>query len=130
VAKRNRIGLRQVRVLKPGETIWDSSLSGFGARRQKSDAISYILFYRTREGRQRWFTIGRHGAPWTPEAAREEAKRLLGDVARRSDPAAEKRAARNAQTVAELCDLYLADAQAGRLVTLSAVSARETELAD
>jgi hypothetical protein len=58
------------------------------------------------------------------------AKRLLGDVARRSDPAAEKRAARNAQTVAELCDLYLADAQAGRLVTLSAVSARETELAD
>ena len=77
VAKQSRIGLRQVRALGPGETIWDASLSGFGARRQKSNAVSYVLFYRTREGRQRWFTIGKHGAPWTPEAARQEAKRLL-----------------------------------------------------
>ena len=117
MAARSRIGLRQVRSLKPGETIWDQSLTGFGARRQKSDAVAYVLFYRTKEGRQRWFTIGRHGAPWTPETAREEARRLLGDVARQRDPASEKRAARNAQTVAELCDLYLADAEAGRLVT-------------
>jgi integrase len=33
------------------------------------------------------------------------------------DPAADKRAARNAQTVSELCDLYLADAVTGRLMT-------------
>src|SRR5262249_15406913 len=112
-----RIGLRQVRALKPGETVWDASLSGFGARRQKSDAVSYVLYYRTGQGRQRWYTIGRHGAPWTPDTAREEAKRLLGDVAHKADPAAEKRTARNAQTVLELCDLYLADAEAGRLVT-------------
>ena len=117
MAIRQRIGLRQVRALKPGETVWDASLSGFGARRQKSDAVSYVLYYRTNEGRQRWYTIGRHGAPWTPETAREEAKRLLGDVAHKADPAADKRAARNAQTVSELCDLYLADAEAGRLVT-------------
>jgi integrase len=112
-----RIGLRQVRALKPGEIVWDASLPGFGARRQRSRAVSYILFYRTQEGRQRWFTIGRHGAPWTPESAREEARRLLGDVANRADPAADKRAARNARTVSELCDLYLADAEAGRLMT-------------
>ena len=117
MAIRQRIGLRQVRALKPGETVWDASLSGFGARRQKSDAVSYVLYYRTNEGRQRWYTIGRHGAPWTPDTAREEAKRLLGDVAHKADPAADKRAARNAQTVSELCDLYLADAEAGRLVT-------------
>ena len=60
---RSRIGLRQVRSLKPGETIWDRSLIGFGARRQKSDAVAYVLFYRTKDGRQRWFTIGKHGAP-------------------------------------------------------------------
>ena len=114
---RQRIGLRQIRALKPGDTVWDASLSGFGARRQKSEAVSYVLYYRTVEGRQRWYTIGRHGAPWTPDTAREEAKRLLGDVAHKADPAAEKRAARNAQTVSELCDLYLADAEAGRLVT-------------
>jgi integrase len=117
MAIRNRIGLRQVRALKPGQTIWDASLAGFGARRQKGDAVSYVLFYRTLEGRQRWFTIGKHGAPWTPDEARDEAKRLLGDVTRKADPAAEKRAARKAQTVSELCDLYLADAEAGRLVT-------------
>jgi integrase len=117
MAIRQRIGLRQVRALKPGDTVWDASLSGFGARRQKSEGVSYVLYYRTMEGRQRWYTIGRHGAPWTPDTAREEAKRLLGDVAHKADPAAEKRVARNAQTVSELCDLYLADAEAGRLVT-------------
>jgi integrase len=112
-----RIGLRQVRALRPGDIVWDASLPGFGARRQRSEAVSYVLFYRTTEGRQRWFTIGRHGAPWTPESARHEARRLLGSVASKGDPAAEKRAARRAQTIAELCDLYLADAEAGRLVT-------------
>src|SRR5262245_25229187 len=117
MATRQRIGLRQVRALKPGEMIWDTSLSGFGARRQNSNAVSYVLYFRTKEGRQRWFTIGRHGAPWTPEAARDEAKRLLGEVAHNRDPAADKRAKRNARTVAELCDAYLADAKAGRVLT-------------
>ena len=126
---RSRIGLRQVRSLKPGETIWDRSLIGFGARRQKSDAVAYVLFYRTKDGRQRWFTIGKHGAPWTPDTAREEAKRLLGDVAHQRDPAAEKRAARNAQTVAELCDLYLADAETGRLVTRRRTQKKASTLA-
>jgi hypothetical protein len=90
--------------------IWDASLPGFGARRQQSQAVSYVLFYRNKEGRQRWFTIGRHGAPWTPETARDEARRLLGEVAHKADPAAEKHAKRSAKTVAELCDLYFADA--------------------
>jgi len=129
MAVRSRIGLRQVRSMKPGETIWDASLTGFGARRQKSDAVVYVLFYRTKEGRQRWFTIGKHGAPWTPNTAREEAKRLLGDVAHQRDPAAEKRAARNAQTVAELCDLYLADAEAGRLLTRRRTQKKASTLA-
>jgi len=117
MATKQRLGLRQVRALEPGYIVWDTSLPGFGVRRQRSDALAYVLKYRTKEGRQRWFTIGRHGAPWTPESARAEAQRLLGHVADKSDPAAEKRAARNAQTVSDLCDLYLADAEAGRLVT-------------
>jgi integrase len=112
-----RIGLREIRKLAPGKVIWDGAIVGFGARRQKSDAISYILIYRTLEGRQRWHTIGRHGSPWTPDTARDEAKRLLGDVAGGTDPAAIKRSKRQAATVAELCDLYLADAEAGRLLT-------------
>jgi integrase len=114
---RRRIGLRQVRALEPGQTLWDSSLPGFGARRQQGETIAYVLKYRTTQGRQRWFTIGQHGAPWTPESARQQARQLLGDVARKGDPAAENRAMRKAQTVSELCDLYLADAEAGRLMT-------------
>jgi integrase len=129
MATKQRLGLRQVRALKPGGIIWDPSLRGFGARRQRSEAVSYVLFYRTKEGRQRWFTIGRHGAPWTPESARDEAQRLLGGVANKADPAAEKRAARNAQTVSELCNLYLADAEAGRLVTRRRTTKKASTLA-
>src|SRR5450759_87061 len=112
-----KIGLREVRALKPRQTIWDAAVAGFGARRQQSPAVSYVLIYRTQEGRQRWHTIGRHGAPWTPETARAEAARLLGKVVDGIDPSAVKQARRKAVTVAELCDLYLADAEAGRLLT-------------
>ena len=121
-----RIGLREVRALKPGQTIWDAAVAGFGARRQRRQAVSYVLIYRTQEGRQRWHTIGRHGAPWTPDTAREEAKRLLGKVVDGIDPSAVKQAKRKAATVAELCDLYLADAEAGRLLTRRKV-AEESE---
>ena len=65
----------------------------------------------------RRFTIGRHGAPWTPDTAREEARRLLGEVAGKGDPAADKKAKRAAMTVSELCAAYWADAEAGRLLT-------------
>lgn len=110
------IGLKDVRALEPGETIWDAKVSGFCARRQKSEAVTYMLKYRTSEGRQRWATIGRHGSPWTPEMARDEAVRLLGEVVKGGDPSGDKQDRRNATTVAELCDLYLAEAQAGRLI--------------
>jgi integrase len=117
MAERKRIGLREVRALKPGETVWDGAVAGFGARRQTGDAIAYVLKSRTAEGRQRWHTIGRHGAPWTPDCAREEARRLLGEVAKGGDPAAEKQVKRKAETVEELCDAYWTDAEAGRLMT-------------
>jgi integrase len=129
MADRKKIGLREVRALGPGETAWDAAVIGFGARRQKGEAVSYVLMYRTREGRQRRFTIGRHGAPWTPDAAREEALRLLGEIVRGGDPAADKREARNATTVAELCDAYLGDAEAGRLLTRRGQSKKATTLA-
>lgn len=124
-----RIGLRDIRNLRPGATAWDGAVPGFGARRQESDAISYILKYRTAEGRQRWLTIGRHGAPWTPDTAREAAKGFLGDVSKGTDPAADKSAKRRAATVEALCDLYMADAEAGRLLTRRKTSKRPSTLA-
>ena len=114
---RKRIGLSEVRSLEPRGIVWDTAVPGFGARRQRGAAVAYFLKYRTRGGRQRWHTIGRHGAPWTPDGARQEARRILGEVVQGGDPAAEKHAARKALTVAELCDVYLADAEAGRVLT-------------
>src|SRR5271163_2667284 len=110
-------GLREVRALELDQTVWDTTVAGFGARRQRSEVVSYVLIYRTQEGRQRWHTIGRHGSPWTPDTARVEAQRLLGLVAGGADPAATKRAVRQAATVSDLCDLYMKDAEAGRLLT-------------
>jgi integrase len=115
MGQQKRIGLREVRALQSMEIVWDAAVPGFGARRQQ-DAVSYVLKYRTAGGRQRWYTIGRHGAPWTPEMAREEARRLLGEIVKGGDPAAERYAVRRAVTVAELCQRYLADAEAGRLL--------------
>ena len=49
-----RIGLREVRGLGPGEVVWDAgsgAVTGFGARRQRSEAVSFIVVYRTRPRR-------------------------------------------------------------------------------
>jgi Arm domain-containing DNA-binding protein len=124
-----RIGLREIRALGTDRIIWDGAVAGFGARRRSGTTVVYLVKYRTAGGRQRWQVIGRHGAPWTPETAREKAKAILGDVADGADPAAEKRAARKAKTVAELCDLYLADAEAGRLLTRRKVAKKASTLA-
>jgi integrase len=129
MSERKRIGLREVRALEPGGMIWDTAVTGFAARRQKGEAVTYLVKYRTAEGRQRWHVIGRHGSPWTPENARAEAKHILGEVVQGADPAAEKRARRKAATVAELCDSYLADAEAGRLLTRSKSPKKASTLA-
>ena len=67
--------------------IWDNALIGFGARRQLRH-VHYLLRYRL-NGHQRFITIGRHGT-WTPDTARNEARRLLGLVASKVDPANER----------------------------------------
>jgi integrase len=125
------IGLREVRALGPNEIIWDTgkgAVSGFGARRRTGTAVVYLVKYRTATGRQRWQVIARHGV-LTPDEARAKAKAILGDVIDGADPAADKRAARHAATMADLCDLYLADAEAGRLLTRRNVAKKPATLA-
>jgi integrase len=87
-------------------TVWDTSISGFGLRVAPSDQRVYVLKYRVGDT-QYWFTIGRHGSPWTPDAAREKAKELLGDIAKGVNPAERRAANRQALTISELCELYL-----------------------
>jgi hypothetical protein len=93
-----KASLRDIRVLQPGQTIWDGSVSGLAARRQSGSAVSYCLMYRTVNGRKRTYTIGEHGSPWTPETARQEARRILVAVAEGGDPAGDKIAGRKAIT--------------------------------
>src|SRR5215469_10114088 len=71
------ISIRSVDALAPGSTLWDTTVRGFGVRRQRRDAV-YVLKHRV-AGKQRFVTIGRHGAPWTPDTARKEALRILAN---------------------------------------------------
>ncbi len=93
--------------LAQGSVLWDADhrevVKGFGARRQRRD-VFYLLRYRL-NGTQRFITIGRHGSPWTPDTARAEARRLLGLVASRSDPAHER--VRPAETFGVEVERYL-----------------------
>jgi hypothetical protein len=76
---RSKITKRAVDSLEDG-ILWDPELRGFGVRVRKPGGKFYVLKFRS-GGKQRWHTIGRHGSPWTPEQARREARRMLGELA-------------------------------------------------
>ncbi len=86
--------------------VWDTALPGFGLRVYPSGKRKYIVQYRTKEHRQRRSVIGPHGV-LTAEKAREIARDMLVAVSKGGDPAAEKRAARDAPTVRDLAQDYL-----------------------
>ena len=92
-------GVDQLEPCGGDAVLWDSVIPGFGLRCRVSGAKYYCLKFRAPGGRQRWMTIGQHGAPWTPDAARREAKRLLGEVAKRRDPAETKAREKECETV-------------------------------
>jgi Phage integrase family/Arm DNA-binding domain len=91
--------------LQGGEWIWDATIKGFGARRQR-DGVFYYLRYRL-GGLQRMKSFGRHGSPWTPDTARKQALVALGKVAAGLDPFAEVRQARSAETFGGEVGRYL-----------------------
>ena len=102
-----RITMRIVDTIRPGEITWDSLVRGFGLRCQRNRKV-YIL-KATISGRPRWFSIGKHGAPWTPDTAREQAQILWGKIRAGEDLAAMREARRRRATVADLCARYLED---------------------
>jgi integrase len=93
--------------------VWDTELRGFGLRVRPNGHKAYVVEYRPGAGgrsvQKRRFTIGAHGSPWTPSAAREEAVSVLGQVADGKDPAAAKLSARHREgsTVTELVGVFV-----------------------
>lgn len=109
-----KITKRTVDALRPktegrDQWLWDTSdgaLKGFGVRMKPSGAASYLVQYRTKEGRTRRLVLGRLGE-MTPDQARECAKEKLCAVRQGTDPSAERKSARQSITVSELCEIYL-----------------------
>lgn len=85
--------------------VWDRDLSGFGVRVYASGRKSYLVQYRA-GGRTRRHSIGQHGA-LTADEARQEARKLLGDVARGGNPSEDRQRHLRAPTIASLCDRFL-----------------------
>jgi integrase len=95
-----------------GEAVlWDRDIKGFHVRVHPSGRRVYALKYRF-GSQQRKLTLGVHGSPLTPEKARQAAQDALDAARRGEDPATSKRAAKEALTVAEVIDRYLADGPA------------------
>ncbi len=67
---------------------WDKELTGFGLKVTKNGSKSYVVQYRMggRGAPVRRYTIGKHGAPWTPDLARKRAQELLIAVKSGIDP--------------------------------------------
>ena len=111
---RAKIGMRDIAAMPPNSILWDSAVRGFSARRQFSDVVTFNVFYRTQDGTQRWHKIGRYGI-FSPDLARQEARRILLAVALGQDPSGDRYKLRNSMTVDELCISYIADMETGRV---------------
>jgi Arm DNA-binding domain len=90
--------------------IWDTELTGFAlrvfapTRKYPNGTRTFLLSYWI-DGTERRFRIG-SWPDWSVTAARTEAKEIRQRIDRGEDPAADKRAWRNAPTMLDLADRY------------------------
>lgn len=115
----NKLTKRAVDALVPDphrdQLLWCGEVRGFGVRVKGSGATSFIIQYRNAHRRSCRLTLGTYGV-LTVEQARELAKMELVKVLKGADPAYARKAARAMTTVAELCDIYLAEVITGQVL--------------
>jgi integrase len=88
---------------------YDADVAGLAVRVTTAGARSFVLRYRVRgSGRERTYTIGSTGN-WRVTAARAKAKRLRSLIDEGGDPLGDIEDAREAPTVADLIDRFLAE---------------------
>ena len=107
--------------------VWCSSTPGFGLRVHPTGKKVFIA--QVRVGRQtRRMRIGPFG-PFTVDQARTQAQEIIRKASLGTDPQREKREARAAITVGELCDTYMEAARAGLVLTRFRVQKRASTVA-
>lgn len=108
-AMRGKITKRTIEAIAPSlrdTVLWDTEVPGFGCKVTPKGARIYVLQYSQRD-RDHRVTIGRHGAEFTAEQAKNEARRLRGLIASGENPAVSRSRERSVPTVAELGARYL-----------------------
>src|SRR5262249_34348939 len=120
--RRAKLTKRTVDALEPSDgraITWDTELPGFGVRVDASGREVFVVRYRAGGGPQGTRRRG-HGRPYgtgTGDQAGRAASKILGAAAAGGDPLGERKQARQAGiTVAEVCDWYLEEAEAGRIL--------------
>lgn len=103
-----KISKRTIDAMSPVDKdvfIWDDELKNFALRVSPTGRKTFLVQYRAK-GRTRRVKIGVYGA-LTPDEARQQAKRILGDVAHGEDPAEDIYKDRQAPTVATVCERFM-----------------------
>ena len=110
MATPQKLTKRSVEIIEPHQTqellIWDRELKGFGVRVFPTSRKTYFVQYRNEGGATRRKKIGVHGSI-TAEQAREEAKKLLGGIAKGEDPSKEAKQLKLTPTFEKLAYDYL-----------------------
>lgn len=96
-------------------TVWCGELKGFGVFVLPSGTRTYFVDYRNANNVRRRMKLGRHGQ-LTAEQARTLAIQALAEVSKGNDPLEDRNTARKAISVKELCELYIAELDAGRIL--------------
>lgn len=114
-----KVTVRTIDALKPKKDrdvfLWDGELRGFGVRVKPSGLKSYLVQYRNADGATRRLVLGHHGVT-TAKRARDLARAKLVEVSEGLDPSAMRHMSREGWTVTQICDWYLEEAEAGRLL--------------
>ena len=78
-SSRRRLSMRW-RPVRASSSSGTSKCLASGVRVRPTGGKVYVLRLRV-DGRQRWYTVGKHGDPWTPDTARDEADRVPSQAA-------------------------------------------------